>query len=107
MLFDLMSYMQGKTWGEVLTSPADISFHEDMLVQPDVFVAPPGTGGRRVRAWSEIHGLLLAVEVLSPSTARADRQAKRRLYQEAGVPEYWIGPRCAGRGAVAPGRRPP
>ncbi|MBK8006604.1 MAG: Uma2 family endonuclease, partial [Gemmatimonadetes bacterium] len=34
--------------------------------------------------------LLLVVEVLSPSTARADRFAKRRLYQEAGVPRLWI-----------------
>jgi Uma2 family endonuclease len=33
---------------------------------------------------------LLAVEVLSPSTARADRTIKRRLYQRAGIPEYWI-----------------
>lgn len=90
IFFDLMSYMKGKKWGEVLPSPADISFSEDRLVQPDVFVAPPGRDGRRVREWSEIKGLLLAVEVLSPSTARADRQAKRRLYQEEGVPEYWI-----------------
>ncbi len=90
ILFALMSYMRGKTWGEVLTSPADISFHTDMLVQPDVFVAPPGVGGRRVRHWPEIRGLLLAVEVLSPSTARADRQVKCRLYLEERVPDYWI-----------------
>jgi Uma2 family endonuclease len=32
--------------------------------------------------------LALAVEVLSPSTARADRQVKRRIYREEGVPEY-------------------
>jgi Uma2 family endonuclease len=49
-----------------------------------------GPGGRRVGQWSEIRGLLLAVEVLSPSTARADRQVKRRLYQEERVGEYWI-----------------
>ena len=34
--------------------------------------------------------MLLAVEVLSPSTARADRTVKRRLFQRVGVPEYWI-----------------
>ena len=33
---------------------------------------------------------LLAVEVLSPSTAARDRGIKRRLYLEAGVEEYWI-----------------
>ena len=34
--------------------------------------------------------LLLVVEVVSPTTARADRFAKRRLYQEVGVAAYWI-----------------
>lgn len=33
---------------------------------------------------------MLAVEVLSPSTARTDRLRKRRLYQRQGLPEYWI-----------------
>jgi Uma2 family endonuclease len=33
---------------------------------------------------------LLVVEILSPSTARTDRQQKRRIYQSEGVPEYWI-----------------
>lgn len=86
----LWAYLQGSALGEALTSPADISFSEDRLVQPDVFVAPLGPDGRKARQWSEIRGLLLAVEVLSPSTARADRQVKRRLYQEERVGEYWI-----------------
>jgi Uma2 family endonuclease len=86
----LWSYLHGSVWGEVMMSPADISFSEDRLVQPDVFVAPLGPGGRRAQQWSEIRGLLLAVEVLSPSTARADRQVKRRLYQDERVGEYWI-----------------
>jgi Uma2 family endonuclease len=90
LLFRLMTYLQGQTWAEVLTSPADISFHQDMLVQPDVFVIPLGPGGRRGPHWTDIRALLLAVEVLSPSTARSDRQVKRRLYQREGVGEYWI-----------------
>ena len=32
----------------------------------------------------------LAVEVVSFSSKRTDRLQKRRLYQEEGVPEYWI-----------------
>ena len=34
--------------------------------------------------------LLLVAEVLSPSTPRHDRFTKRRRYQEARVPLYWI-----------------
>jgi Uma2 family endonuclease len=75
--------------GELLFSPADIEFDPKTLVQPDLFVAPL-IAGRRPRSWPEVKDLLLAVEVLSPSTARADRQVKRRKYQRQGVPEYWI-----------------
>ena len=75
---------------KVLASPADISFHADMLVQPDLFVLPITPDERRVLGWSQIRTLLLAVEVVSPSTARADRQVKRRLYQQERVGEYWI-----------------
>jgi len=75
--------------GFAFTSPADIELDPKTLVQPDVFVAP-AVEGRRPREWHEITHLVLAVEVLSPSTARADRQVKRRLFQRLGVPEYWI-----------------
>ena len=85
----LANYLQGQSWAEALISPADISFREDMLVQPDIFVVPTGPAGRP-REWTDVRALLLAVEVLSPSTARADRQAKRRLYQREGVGEYWV-----------------
>lgn len=85
----LRSYVRLHDLGELLCSPADIEFDPKTLVQPDVFVAPL-TQGRRPRTWKEVRGLLLAVEVLSPSTARADRVVKRRRYQRAGVPEYWV-----------------
>lgn len=70
-------------------SPADIVFSPRRLVQPDLFVVPWRDGGRP-RAWAEVKSLLLAIEVLSPSTARADRHRKRLIYQDEGVPEYWI-----------------
>ena len=50
----------------------------------------PLINGRRPRAFSEVKRLLVAVEVLSPATARADRVAKRGLFREEGVAEYWI-----------------
>lgn len=89
LLLLLHVYVKRHQVGELLFSPADIEFDPRTLVQPDLFVAP-FVGGRRPRNWPEIHELLLAVEVLSPSTARADRQVKRRKYQRQGVPEYWI-----------------
>ena len=84
----LGNYLALEPVGIVLTSPADISWGRDVLVQPDVFVIPHDEA--RTHDWSRIRSLLLVVEVLSPSTARADRFTKRRRYQEAGVPLYWI-----------------
>jgi Uma2 family endonuclease len=37
-----------------------------------------------------VRTLLLAVEVVSPSSARGDRLLKRGLYQRQGVETYWI-----------------
>jgi Uma2 family endonuclease len=82
-------YVNAHGIGHTVVSPADVAFDDGNLVQPDVFVTPL-VGGRRPREWSEVKTLLLAVEVLSPSTARADRRVKLRLYQRQHVPEYWI-----------------
>jgi len=82
-------YVRAHALGIALVSPADIEFSPRRLVQPDVFVARMTTRGRP-REWRDISSLLLAVEVLSPSTARADRMRKRQVYQTQEVPEYWI-----------------
>lgn len=84
----LADYVEQHSMGEVLVSPADISWSSDTLVQPDVFVVDLEEA--RTDEWSSMRTLLLVVEVLSPGTARQDRFAKRRLYQEVGVALYWI-----------------
>ncbi len=66
----------------------DLSWSEESLVVPDFFVA--SIGEARAMSWSEVKHPLLVVEVLSPSNARQDRFTKRRLYQEVGVPLYWV-----------------
>ncbi len=84
----LREYAERNRIGWVLLSPADIEFSPRRLVQPDVFVVP--WAEREPDSWRDIAALQLAIEVLSPSTARADRHVKRRIYQNEGVPEYWI-----------------
>ncbi len=75
--------------GGVLVSPADITLGEDEILQPDLFVYRTATG-RPLGKWSDISELLLVAEILSPSSARYDRDIERRRYQRARVPEYWI-----------------
>jgi Uma2 family endonuclease len=84
----LARYLDRHPIGQVIASPADISWTPDTLVQPDVFVVDLAEA--RTLDWSRMQHLLLAVEVLSPSSLRADRFTKRRLYQEVCVPVYWV-----------------
>jgi Uma2 family endonuclease len=84
----LGEYLDRYPVGALYASPADLSWGPDILVQPDVFVADRAEA--RSGDWSRIRTLLLAVEVLSPSTTRYDRFTKRRLYQEVGVATYWV-----------------
>lgn len=77
------------TVAKVRELPADVIYDDETMVEPDVFVVPL-KDGRKPLTWEEAGSLLLAIEVLSPSTARADRQLKRRLHQRKGVPEYWV-----------------
>ena len=39
---------------------------------------------------NDVKALLLAIEVLSPSSLRTDRTTKRDFYMDVGVEEYWI-----------------
>jgi Uma2 family endonuclease len=88
LLRALGEYLDGEPVGEVLPSPADISWGVKKLVQPDVFVVPLEEA--RKEEWTAVRHLLLAAEVLSPGSVRGDRVVKRRLYQREGVPLYWI-----------------
>lgn len=85
----LREYVRARRLGEVVVSPADVELDPHGMVQPDVFVQG-FVEGRLARDWNTGAPLLLVIEVLSPSTARADRITKRRRFQRAGIPEYWI-----------------
>lgn len=83
------AYVETHRVGELFYAPADVEFSRDTMVEPDLIVLP-STGGPLPRRWQGSDGELLAIEILSPSTARSDRQAKRALYQRERITEYWI-----------------
>jgi Uma2 family endonuclease len=89
ILVALHKALEGNAELQVLASPADIVLSPRTLVQPDLFVIRRQPG-QRIRKWREVGVPVLAIEFLSPSTAARDRGAKRRIYQRAGVAEYWI-----------------
>lgn len=90
LLLALAPFVRSHALGEVLQAPADLELEPGTLVQPDLFVLAPRADGAPVRDWRDVEGLRLAVEVLSPGTARYDRTVKRRFFQRVGVPEYWV-----------------
>jgi Uma2 family endonuclease len=85
----LAAYVEGERLGEAVMSPADLELEPGNITQPDVFVVPSNEGPLW-REWPDVHSLLLAVEVISPSNAQVDRSTKRHYYQRVGVPEYWV-----------------
>jgi len=74
--------------GELIVSPFDVRFGTERVFQPDLLVRTlSDVESRRQDAARELR---LAVEVLSPSSARYDRVDKRPRYQEERVEELWL-----------------
>src|SRR5512132_1247076 len=88
LLYALLTYCDETGMGDALTSPSDTELEPDTLVQPDVYVVPRDEG-MLMRTVPTGRRLLLAAEILSPSSKRGDRGRKRLLYQRT-VPLYWI-----------------
>lgn len=70
----------------LLAGPFDVVLSDMTVVVPDLLVAP------RVQFTArDLPGApLLVVEIRSSSTALIDRTTKRHLYEQAGVPSYWL-----------------
>jgi Uma2 family endonuclease len=75
--------------GLVLESPLDVYLEDFNVFQPDLIVL--------LHDRIELFGVAkvesapsLAVEIVSPSTGRRDRVAKRDIYARFAVPEYWL-----------------
>ena len=82
-------YLAGSSSAEVIVSPADVRSGEKTSLEPDLFLIPL-VHGEPVEGPALLRDVLLAIEVLSPSTAGFDRYRKRRTYLREGVAEYWV-----------------
>lgn len=77
--------------GVVLVAPFDVRLPQRLAdpVEPDlVFFRKgnePQSGDKQFTGVPD-----LVVEVLSPRTRRTDQGTKLAIYQEAGIPEYWL-----------------
>ena len=85
----LYNHVRARGLGEVLPAPTDCILSDITVLQPDLLYV--ATDRLAIISERGIEGApTLVIEVLSPSTARLDRDRKMRLYAEHGVPYYWI-----------------
>ncbi|MCL2194257.1 MAG: Uma2 family endonuclease [Treponema sp.] len=88
----LYNYLKGKTC-RAFAAPCDVRlFYEedgsdDTVVQPDIMVVCDKSkiGAEGIRGAPD-----LVIEILSPSNTAIEMGRKFRLYQNAGVREYWV-----------------
>lgn len=88
LTLEIGSYLREYPVGILLVAPSDVELEAEAVLQPDLFVIP-SNDWPRYRTERVIRRLILAVEVISPSSGRYDRVVKRPVYQR-NVPDYWI-----------------
>jgi Uma2 family endonuclease len=88
----IADYIEAEQLGVAMLSPADLELKPESITQPDIFVIPRAIVPDvfATSSWESVKALLLAVEVISPTSMRTDRVDKRDFYMEVGVPEYWV-----------------
>lgn len=85
----LSSQIFSTSRGLVFTGPADVVLAPKQVVQPDVLVLL-ASHLDRLQDKCIIGPPDLVVEIISPSSFTYDRVVKHNLYEQAGIPEYWL-----------------
>jgi Uma2 family endonuclease len=85
----LLKYLEENPIGDLYHAPFDVYLDDHNVFQPDICVVMNGRLSILTDAGAEGPPEFV-VEILSPKTARLDRDNKRRVYATAGVRELWI-----------------
>jgi Uma2 family endonuclease len=73
----------------VINAPVDLQLSDHDIVQPDLVVVMQDRN--HILTPTKILGIPnLVIEILSASNLDHDLKTKRKLYESAGIPEYWI-----------------
>src|SRR5215510_3774536 len=86
----IRSYLEERPIGVVFFAPVDIVLSHFDVVVPDLLYMS-NERSREILTHANVRGTPeLVIEVGSPGTSKRDETIKLRLYERAGVLEYWI-----------------
>jgi Uma2 family endonuclease len=84
------TWLEAHPVGRIFCAPYDVVFSDFDVVAPDLLYVSNGRAAEVVTP-KHVHGAPdLMVETGSPGTRQRDETIKRRLYERAGVSEYWF-----------------
>lgn len=89
-LFRILSnHVYEKGMGKIVVSPLDVVLNDDIALQPDiVYISNKNTG---IIKEAGIFGPPdIVIEILSPTSIYKDIHVKKRIYEKAGIKEYWL-----------------
>jgi Uma2 family endonuclease len=86
----LGTWLEEHPIGQVYYAPFDVVFSEFDVVEPDLLYMS-NERASKVLTHANVQGAPeIVIEIGSPGTRKRDETIKRRLYERAGVTEYWI-----------------
>ena len=85
----LLQYLEEHPIGKLYDAPFDVYLDDYNVFQPDILVVLNEHFSILTEAGAEGTPDFV-IEILSPKTARLDRDNKRRVYATSGVRELWI-----------------
>lgn len=85
----LSGFIYEQKLGRLYHAPFDVIFSDEDVVQPDISFISNGRSSI-LKDEGAVGAPDLAIEILSESSRKTDETVKRKLYEWAGVEEYWI-----------------
>ena len=85
----LHRHVEARGLGIVLAAPLDVILADTTILQPDIVYLDRERLPRLRRRGVE-GAPTLVVEIVSPTTANADRGTKRQLYARHAIPYFWL-----------------
>jgi Uma2 family endonuclease len=85
----IFAFLEKNPNGIVLVAPFDVYFDRRNAFQPDIIFI--GNEKKHLIKENGLHGAPdIAIEILSPQTAKYDLEEKMQVYALKGVQEYWL-----------------